>query len=170
MGATHTSVPRWPAEVPGVDVTGRALTLVGFGADGRRLTARWAAEVPAGTPVDLLVTDRADDTLLTALAARVDGAVVGWRLMLAGPEVDVLAARALATSLGLVDAELRMAVTCTAGKRVFCPHCRTTTSTTAPVSGETPCAGCGRRLHVYAHVSRRAGAYLGFMADAEEVG
>ena len=169
MGAAHTSVPRWPAAVPGVDATGRAVTLVGFGADGRRLADRWAGEVPAGTPVDVLVADRADDPLLAALAERVGGAVVGWRLMLAGPEVDVLAARAVATSLGLLDAELRVAVTCTERKRVYCPHCRTTTATTAPVSGETPCAGCGRRLHVYAHVSRRAGAYLGFMADAEEV-
>ena len=169
MGAEHTSVPRWPAEVPAPDPAGRAVTLVGLGAAGRELTGRWAAEVHPGTPVDELLADRADGDLLARLAARLGDAVVGWRLMLAGPEVDVLAARALVTSLGLLDDEIRVAVTCTAGRRVYCPHCRTTTSTTAPVSGETPCDGCGRRLHVYAHVSRRAGAYLGFMADAEEV-
>jgi hypothetical protein len=169
MGAMHTSVPRWPAEVPGVDAAGRALALLGFGVDGRRLVDRWLAEVTPGTPVDVQLADRADEVALAVLADRVAGAVVGWRLMVAGPEVDVLAARAIAVAGGALDAELRVAVTGTLEKRVFCPHCRTTTATTQPVAGETPCDGCGRRLHVYAHVSRRTGSYLGFMADAEEV-
>jgi hypothetical protein len=65
----------------------------------------------AGTPVDVQLADRADDRTLTALADRVAGAVVGWRLMLAGPEVDVLAARAVAVAGGALDAELRIAVT-----------------------------------------------------------
>jgi hypothetical protein len=169
MGTMHTSVPRWPAAVPGVDPAGRALTLLGFGVDGGRLVHRWAGDVAAGTPVDVQLADRADGGTLAALADRVAGAVVGWRLMLAGPEVDVLAARAVAIAGGALDAELRVAVTGAQQKRVYCPHCRTTTTTTAPVAGETPCDGCGRRLHVYAHVSRRTGSYLGFLADAEEV-
>jgi hypothetical protein len=65
----------------------------------------------AGTPVDVQLADRADDRTLTALADRVAGAVVGCRLMLAGPEVDVLAARAVAVAGGALDAELRIAVT-----------------------------------------------------------
>jgi phytoene/squalene synthetase len=169
MGTMHTSVPRWPVEVPGVDTAGRAVTLLGFGTDGRALVHRWTAEVAAGTPVDVRLAGRADEETLAGLADRVAGAVVGWRLMLAGPEVDVLAARAVAIAGGALDAELRVAVTGTEQKRVYCPHCRTTTTTTAPVAGETPCDGCGRRLHVYAHVSRRTGSYLGFLADAEEV-
>jgi hypothetical protein len=169
MGAMHTSVPRWPAAVPGVDPAGRALMLLGFGADGWCLVHRWSAEA-VGTPVDVQLAERADDGTLAALADRVAGAVVGWRLMLAGPEVDVLAARAVAVAGGALDAELRIAVTGSQEKRVYCPHCRTTTTTSAPVAGETDCAGCGRRLHVYAHVSRRTGSYLGFLVHAEELG
>ncbi|MGY1753689.1 dimethylamine monooxygenase subunit DmmA family protein [Blastococcus sp. SYSU D01042] len=169
MGAEHTSVPRWGRERPAPDPATRALLLIGFGARGAAITTGWAADAPAGRPVEVLVADSADESVLAVLVARIAAARVGWRLMLAGPEVDVLAARAVAVREGVLDAEIRCAVTGAERKRVFCPHCRTTTSTTAPVSGETPCDGCGRRLHVYAHVSRRAGAYLGFMADAEEV-
>ncbi|MGY2128629.1 dimethylamine monooxygenase subunit DmmA family protein [Blastococcus sp. SYSU DS0617] len=162
-------MPRWDAEWPAPDPAARALLLVGFGGRGCAITTAWAADVPAGRPVEVLAADDADEQVLAFLRARIGGARVGWRLMLAGPEIDVLAARAVAMQAGVLDAEIRCAVTSTERKRVFCPHCRTTTETTAPLAGETPCDGCGRRLHVYAHVSRRAGAYLGFMADAEEV-
>lgn len=169
MGALHTSVPRWPAEIPAVDPAGRAVALLAFGAAGKRLLTAWRAAVPERTPVWSHVVDRADDDSLGLLARQVAEARVGWRLMLAGPEVDVLAARSVAIGLGVLDAEIRTVVTGAARKRVFCPHCRGTTETAAPVAAEVPCAGCGRRLHVYGHVSRRLGAYLGFMADAEEV-
>ena len=162
-------MPRWTAEPPAPDPAARAALLLGFGARGAAITTAWAADLPAGCPVEVLAADEADGSVLAALVARIAAARVGWRLMLAGPEVDVLAARAEAVRAGVLDAEIRTAVTGTERKRVFCAHCRTTSVTTAPVSGETPCDGCGRRLHVYAHVSRRAGAYLGFMADAEEV-
>ena len=169
MGAEHTSVPRWGSEWPAPDPSARTVLLVGFGARGCAISTAWAADVPAGRPVEVLAADDADESVLAVLTARIAGARVGWRLMLAGPEDDVLAARAVALRAGVLDAEIRCAVTGTERKRVYCPHCRATTTTTAPVAGETPCDGCGRRLHVYAHVSRRAGAYLGFMADAEEV-
>jgi hypothetical protein len=169
VGAEHTSVPRWGTETPVPDPAARALLLLGFGSRGCAITTAWAADVPAGRPVEVLAADVADAAVLEVLAARISAARIGWRLMLAGPEVDVLAARAVAVRAGVLDAEIRAAVTSTERKQVFCPHCRTTTSTTAPVAGETRCDGCGRRLHVYGHVSRRTGAYLGFMADAEEV-
>lgn len=169
MNGQHTSVPRWPAEVPAPDPTARALALLAFGSAGGRLLVGWRAAVAGRVPLWWHAAERADQESLDLLVAQVAGARIGWRLMLAGPEIDVLGARSVATGLGVLDAEIRMAVTGTEVKRVFCPHCRTTTTGAAPVSGELACAGCGRRLHVYAHVSRRTGAYLGFMADAEEV-
>ena len=169
MGAEHTSVPRWPTAAPGVDPRGRTVSVLGFGDRGRAIVDGWVAATPAGRLTWCVVAERADDTTLATLAAQVRAARVGWRLMLAGPEVDVLAARAVATDLGLLDAEIRTAVTDTDRKRVACPHCRVTTEADVPVGAEVPCRGCARRLHVYAHFSRRTGAYLGFMADAEEV-
>jgi dimethylamine monooxygenase subunit C len=169
MGAEHTSVPRWPAVDPGVDPAARAVAMLGFGPDGVAVVRRWLGQVPAGTPVTCTTTGAADAAVLGELARRVAASTVGWRLMLAGSEADVLAARAVALDGGLLDAEVRTAVTGTRRKRVFCAHCRTTTEADVPVGAETGCSGCGRRLFVYWHVSRRAGSYLGYMADAEEV-
>ena len=169
MGAEHTSVPRWTDEQPRIDRAARAVALLGFGPAGAARVAEWSAAVPEGVPVWRHVAHQADDGVLEVLAEHVAAARVGWRLVLTGPEADVLAARAVATRLGVLDAEIHCAVTDTRRKRVFCPHCRTTTATTEPVAGEVACDGCARRLLVYAHVSRRAGAYLGFMVDAEEV-
>jgi hypothetical protein len=169
MGAEHTSVPRWPAAEPGVDPAARSVALLGFGPAGVHVVRRWLGQVPAGTPVTCTTTGAADAAVLEELAERVAGATVGWRLMLAGPEADVLAARAVAVDGGLFDAEIRTAVTGTEAKRVFCPHCRSTTEAAVAVGAETGCAGCGRRLFVYWHVSRRSGSYLGYMADAEDV-
>ena len=169
MGAEHTSVPRWAPELPAADPAARAVALVGFGPAAARVVAGWRAQVGAGTEVWSRLAERADDAALAALAEQLRAARVGWRLMLAGPEADVLAARAVAVEHGALDAEVRTAVTGAALKRVFCAHCRTTTERDVPVAAEVECAGCRRQLHVYAHVSRRRGAYLGFMADAEEV-
>ena len=169
VGAEHTSVPRWPAPVPSVDPAGRSVSLVGFGVSGRPIVETWLAAAPVRTVVWSCVADHADDATLELLAEQVRAARVGWRLMLAGPEADVLAARSVATGLGLLDGEIRAAVTSADRKRVYCPHCRAVTEAVVPIGAAVPCRGCGRGLHVYAHVSRRAGAYLGFMADAEEV-
>lgn len=54
-------------------------------------------------------------------------------------------------------------------REVFCAHCRTVTVADVPVGGETGCAGCGHRLAVYHHFSRRLHAYLGYRPDAEEL-
>lgn len=168
MGAEHTSVPRWPAGVPGVDPAARAVAMLGFGPAGEQVVTGWAGQVGRGVPVWSRLAARADLPALAALEDHLGSATVGVRLMLAGPEADVLAARSAAVRCGLVDAELRTAVTDTGLKRVFCAHCRTTTEGVVAVAAEVECSGCRRRLHVYAHLSRRLGAYLGFMADAEE--
>ena len=47
-------------------------------------------------------------------------------------------------------------------------HCRTVTTAAVELSEVLPCSGCGRNLLVYYHVSRRQGAHLGYMVDAEE--
>ena len=169
MAAAHTSVPRWAPGVPAADPAARWLALVGLGARGEDVVGGWRSSAPPTVPVWAHTAPRADDDALRRLAAEIGGARVGWRLMVAGPEVDVLAAMAGATRLGALDAEIRAAVLDTGRRRVWCAHCRTTTETARPVSGEASCRGCGRRLHVYAHVSRRLGAHLGSAADAEEV-
>ncbi|MGY1743085.1 MULTISPECIES: dimethylamine monooxygenase subunit DmmA family protein [unclassified Blastococcus] len=168
MGTAVTSDPREDPGVPDVDPAARWLALFGLGPRGAAVVARWRAAAPAHVPLRAHTAPRADDAVLDLLTAEVDRARVGWRLMVAGPEVDVLAVRARATALGVLDAEIRAAVTDTRRRRVWCASCGATTETSAPAPGEAACAGCGRRLHVHAHLSRRLGAHLGSAADPEE--
>src|SRR4051812_38501536 len=126
MGAEHTSVPRWPAQVPPPDPAARSLALLGFGATGERAVRAWRQQVDAGIPVWSRTADRAGTDVLAELEQQVAQAVVGWRLLLAGPEADVLAARAVAVRLGVIDAEIRMAVDDATRKRVYCAHCAVT--------------------------------------------
>lgn len=169
MGAAHTSVPRWPTTDPGVDGSGRAFAIMAFGPDAAPAAERWHREVARlGRPVWVRRVEGADETVLAELDGLVAAARVGWRLMLAGPQSDVLAAYAVATRAGVLSAEIAVLVTDDRHRRVWCAHCDTTSVAEVATGDVTPCAGCGRSLLVHHHVSRRSAAYLGFMVDAEE--
>ena len=71
------------------------------------------------------------DHALEALAGQVETAKVGWRLMLAGPEIDVLRACAVAHDGGALASEIGVAVVESPRRRVWCVHCGTTTEATA---------------------------------------
>ena len=147
---------------PGVDETGRAYTVLAFGPAAAPVAERWCDRIAAlGRPVRLERSARATDEVLAALAGQLRDATVGWRLMLAGPEADVLRARAVALDGGALDAELTMLVTGDDRRRVWCAHCGATTEARVRPGGSVPCAGCGLVLVVHAHVSRRRAAHLG---------
>ncbi|MGY1820782.1 dimethylamine monooxygenase subunit DmmA family protein [Geodermatophilus sp. SYSU D00079] len=168
MGIEHTSVPRWEAAAPALPGHARSVTLLGLDEAAEQVVTSWeAAAVDAGIDAHVLRT-RGCAEALPWLAARMADAVVGWRLLVAGPEADVLRARARALHLGAVPAEVLTFVTGVPVRRVHCAHCASETETTAPVDATCTCRGCGRTLHVYHHVSRRLGAYLGYMVDAED--
>lgn len=160
------SVPRWPTAgadpEPGVDENGRAYAVTAFGADAVPVAERWRARIATlGRPVRLRRFDRASDEALAALAGQLRDATVGWRLMLAGPEADVLRAHAVARDAGALDAELTLWITGDDRRRVWCAHCATTSDADVRPGDTVPCAGCGRTLVVHEHVSRRRAAYLG---------
>ncbi|MGV6818201.1 MAG: dimethylamine monooxygenase subunit DmmA family protein [Thiotrichales bacterium] len=50
---------------------------------------------------------------------------------------------------------------------VFCVHCRTINGSVT--HNLVSCEGCGRKLFVYDHFSRRLGSYMGFQVNAEAV-
>ena len=89
-------------------------------------------------------------------------------IAVAGPLTAVLPLRARALDGGLVDAELAVATTSTDELLVACAHCAAVTSAPTHVGGIVACTGCGRRLVVHHHVSRRQGTFLGFQVDAEQ--
>ena len=109
-----------PVEVP-VDPSAQAIGMLGFGAAGIRVVRRWIQQVPPSTPVTWAAAQRADAMSLAELERLVRAAPAGWGLMLAGPAVDVQAAREAAVRLGMHDAE------------------------SAPSSPARPSGGCGAR-------------------------
>ncbi|WP_210583176.1 dimethylamine monooxygenase subunit DmmA family protein [Streptomyces sp. GESEQ-35] len=170
MGAQHTSVPRWPTVAPELDRTGRAYAVLTFGPAASVLAAAWQSALETlGRPVWSRHDEQATADCLAELRAQISAATVGWRLLLAGPQSEVLAAYSEAVRGGVLDAEITVVVTETEHRRVWCAHCESTTSAEVMLGAEVPCAGCGRSLFVYHHVSRLHAAHLGFMTDAEEV-
>ena len=55
-----------------------------------------------------------------------------------------------------------------AARRVFCIHCQASNENVK--TNVAKCTGCGRHLLVRDHYSRRLGAYMGVMVDAEAPG
>lgn len=168
-----TSVPAWattPTE-PVADTTGRWWTIVAFGAAGADVARRWAAQIgrESATRIHEIAVD-GDERARAALVGALADARVGWRLMIAGPADACLRLRAAAVHLGVGDDEITVASTDVRQRTVQCVHCRAQTTAAVALDEVLPCHGCGRNLLVYYHVSRRQGAHLGFMVDAEEQG
>lgn len=161
-----TSVPPWTvtATVPDADTSGRSWTIVATG-PAEDVVARWRGQLSGAVEVHRVDTDEQARLVIDAAVA---AAVVGWRLMIAGPAHLVLRVRAHALALGIADDEIVIASTGVAERDVSCAHCRTVTTAAVELEGLVGCAGCGRELVVHYHVSRRAGAHLGYLADAEQ--
>ena len=161
-----TSVPSWAVEpaCPAADLTGRQWTVLAIGTDAADIAQRWVAQIsaeyPDAQPRVHLVADA--DAACAALDADLADAVVGWRLLLAGPAHLCLRVRARALELGAADDEITVASTEVGIREIYCAHCRSTTTAAASLEAQIACPGCGRELFVYYHVSRRLGAHLGF--------
>ena len=139
-----------------VDPSARAIGMLGFGAAGMRVVRRWIQQVPPSTPVTWAAAQRADAVSLAELERLVRAAPEGWGLMLAGPAADVQAAREAALRLGLLDGEIRSAVTGEALRRVWCPHCTAATETDVLPGDAVECSGCTVPLRVPTPRSREA--------------
>jgi hypothetical protein len=164
-----SSVPAWAVapRQPDVDPSGRYWTIVAFDGDAETArivagwTARLAADRPEATPRIHRVSD--DAAACAAVTADLATAVVGWRLMIAGPADACLRLRAHAIRNHVDDDEITVATTAVAHRDVQCAHCRAMTRAAIELDDVLPCRGCGRQLVVHRHVSRRMGAHLGTM-------
>lgn len=165
-----TSVPPWAVRplYPAADLTGRQWTVLAIGYDAAEVAARWTAQITAHRPEALPQVHLCDDAdaACRALDTDLTDAVVGWRLLLAGPAHACLRVRAHALELGAGDDEITVASTEVDTREVFCAHCRHVTTARVEITGTLPCPGCGRELFVYYHVSRRLGTHLGFASGA----
>jgi hypothetical protein len=187
-----TSVPRWPA--PGLPAAASYL-------------ACWFGHQARGTVTGLLARARPGAAVTTAgFPARWDAATeaglarllsechTGVRIVVAGPEVTVMRAAALARAHGATAEELILvadeavqvqavrvqavqdeagqagyAAYCVgpAGRRVFCVTCRRPFEAVAALDELVTCPGCGAGLAVDHRFSRPHAAYLGWPAGLD---
>ena len=142
----------------------RGVICVSFGS-----TDALAAYDTAGQPRLELRFASAKPEFLADLRAVLGGSRVGVRLVLAGPLADIRAAASVASECGLLGDEVSLLDDEVGSRVVYCPHCRTATTTDEPIGSEVECRGCGTILAITDHFSARMGAYLGYSAHAEEV-
>ncbi len=157
----------------------------GAGGDALRRLAGKAGEAgackllyAAGAGADLTQAVRessADVTVAASTAAQLAqlghalaSLPMGLRFYAAGDEDFLAQVSRVAEQHGLDPAEMQCECVAPGARRVYCVHCRTCNGA---VSGSiAPCAGCGRKLLVRDHYSRRLAAFMGVMADAETPG
>jgi hypothetical protein len=106
--------------------------------------------------------------LLRDFRSLLDGALMGTRLYVAGPESFIGLAMKIALEFDLNKDEIRAEELGTRARRVHCIHCRTTTEDVR--TNIVRCVNCSAWLLVRDHYSRRLAAYMGVMVDAEAPG
>lgn len=168
-----TSVPGWAVQPtrPDADLTGTSWTVVAIGPGTEDIVETWCARIASRRPdaqVRVHVVDD-EDAAAAAVTADLGDALVGWRLMVAGPADACLRVRAHAVRCEVADDEMVFASTDVSVRSVHCVHCWTVTRADVSLEDTVPCSECGRTLVVYYHVSRRIGTHLGFMIDAEQL-
>jgi hypothetical protein len=166
-----TSVPGWAvagsrSDVAPPDPSARSWILVAL-AGGVGAMRGWAGASVSRDAVT--ITEATPEKVRRRLAAAVEAARVGVRVAVAGPAGDCLLVRGQLLSAGLEDDEITILPTGAGEIEVYCAHCRNVTRAAVAIGDVTPCAHCGLGLHVYHHVSRETGRYLGFQADAERL-
>jgi hypothetical protein len=142
--------------------------VVAFGPAAEQVAAAWRGEIGLSEMPLVSLDAAAGPSVMERLTDVLGVSSTGLRLMVAGPEQEVLAVQSAARAAGMIDAELALHVTSAESRKVYCVHCKTTSSARAAVDELASCEGCGRELLIFAHLSRRSGSYLGFLADAEE--
>jgi hypothetical protein len=140
MHGDYTSVPRLAgAAPPCVDPAGRSYAVIAVGAAARLVAERWLDKIHS--PVWSCLVEGLDSGLVSSFEERLRAARIGWRLMLAGPEADVMRLRAQAIRAGALPVEIREYVTEANRRRVHCAHCRTVTEADAELGGTVVCEG-----------------------------
>lgn len=132
-------------------------------ATGSDYSATLEKVVPEG--LHLLETER---EALDALQEILPACRMGTRIYVAGSEGFIWSAAKVAADFGVDDSAIMKELTGTLARTVYCVHCKAITHDVN--SNIVACSGCAKKLFVRDHFSRRLGAYMGLMVDAENPG
>lgn len=105
------------------------------------------------------------DALLAALPEILASSHMGLRLYICGSETFLWKVASHARAAGMHKSEYHMQLIGSNARRIYCPHCETTSEGVTTDIHE--CDGCGLSLVNIDHFSRERGSYLGFRVDAE---
>jgi hypothetical protein len=111
---------------------------------------------------------RAVADLFSHLRHRLTRDTIGLRLYAVGSEGFLWDVHNIATGAGLNKAEIFLTQSGSLKRRVYCSHCKTMNEDIT--TSICPCTGCGARLFVRDHFSRRLAAFMGVAVDAEVPG
>lgn len=129
--------------------------------------ADYANTLKKVVPEGLFILNTEQD-VLDALKSILPLMYMGMRLYVAGSEGFIWSVADSVKMFGVEDADIMKELTGTLARSVYCVHCKATTHNITTNIGK--CSGCGRMLFVRDHFSRRLGAYMGLMVDAESPG
>ncbi len=118
-------------------------------------------------PEGLYVLD-SEQEVLAKLDSVLKTMYMGTRFYIAGSEDFMWLVAKEANKFGIEDADIMKELTGTLARPIYCVHCKAITHGVTTNIGK--CSGCDRMLFVRDHFSRRLGAYMGLMIDAEAPG
>jgi hypothetical protein len=117
-----------------------------------------------GQPVEL-ASCATFDGLTVRVLSLLSSSPVGTRLYVCGDESFLWRIHAVARDSGLLDEEIHL-VKVGQQRDLYCVHCATRQHIAA--ESAVTCSGCGVRLTVREHFSRRLGAYMGVCLDPDQ--
>jgi hypothetical protein len=127
-----------------------------------------APELATPLPGLLPATPLPDLAALKEALAKLPPVQVSDRLYVLGTEPFMWSVAAAAAQAGWSAEQWHLCHAGSLQRRVWCTHCHgLTEDVTASI---VACAGCGRHLLVRDHFSKRHGAFMGVMVDAEVPG
>ena len=131
------------------------------------VASKYSAALQAVVADELQIVS-SDVLLAQALESFLSKATMGLRIYVAGSENFMWSVAEIAQGYGINEADIFKELTGTLARSVYCVHCKAITHHVH--HNISKCDGCGRMLFIRDHFSRRLGAYMGLMVDAETPG
>lgn len=111
---------------------------------------------------------RSTSHLMDRLSYRLASETIGLHLYVIGTEPFMWDVIKLAKQLGMNSDEYHLTHHGSQKRRVYCVHCKALTE--GITTNIAVCSGCGARLFVRDHFSKRLAAFMGVQVDAEVAG
>ncbi len=136
-------------------------------ADDQSATKNYADIIQILVPEGLQIF-KSEQDVLTALRTQLPEYLMGTQFYVAGSEAFIWAVIDELRVFGVQDRNVEKELSGTLARSVYCVHCKTLNKDVHHNIHQ--CSGCDRNLFVRDHFSRRLGAYMGVMVDAEQPG